>query len=420
MITKRKKCRLCDHENLELVLPIAASPIADAYIAEEKLNVKQELFPLDLYLCLFCGHVQNTDIVDPDILFRDYTYVTSASVGLVDHYRIFSEEMNNQLNLVAEDFVLEIGSNDGSLLSFFKERGLKVLGVDPARKIADEANLRGIQTLPEFFNLKLARDLLKKNGPAKLIVANNVFAHSDNLTDILLGIKEMLTEGVFVFEVSYLVDIVDKFLFDTVYHEHVSYHSVNPLQRFFQKHGMEIYEVQRIASKGGSIRVFAQRCDYGKHHINNNVNKLIAEEKRRGFEKQDMYREYSVEINLRKEKIRAIIEMAIKRKKLVAGYGASTTVTTLIWNFDLPKKIEFLVDDNQVKHGLFAPVSHLPVFPSDELYTRKPDIVIILAWNYAKNIIKKHLKYVEQGGVFLIPLPEVLEISSENIKEFLF
>lgn len=411
-LTRRDRCRLCDGKHFELVLPIAASPIADAYVPSERLNEKQDAYPLDLYLCNDCGHVQNIDVVDPEILFRDYIYVTSSSLGLVEHYRRYADDVVSQFGAKRDALALEIGSNDGSLLSFFKAKGLKVLGVDPARRIAEEATARGVPTLPEFFGSKLAETLRKEHGPAAIIAANNVFAHADNLADIVQGIRTMLADdGVFIFEVSYLPDIVDRFLFDTVYHEHVSYHSIIPLAKFFERLGMQLFDVQRISSKGGSIRGFAQRAPEGRHAVTSRVTELIAEEKRRGFHQPAIYREYGSAIEARKAAVAKVVDEALAKGKTVAGYGASTTVTTLMWHFELAQKLEFLVDDNPLKHGLFAPKCHLPVLPSEALYTRRPDYVLILAWNFAEPIMKRHQRYIAEGGTFVIPLPELKVVS---------
>jgi SAM-dependent methyltransferase len=411
-VTRRDRCRLCDSKDLELVLPIAASPIADAYVPLVRLTERQDTYPLDLYFCNGCGHVQNVDVVNPDILFRDYIYVTSSSLGLVEHYRKYADDVTAQFSVKPGAFALEIGSNDGSLLGFFKAKGLKVLGIDPARRIAEEATARGIPTLPEFFSSKLAEGLRKDHGPAAVVAANNVFAHADNLTDIVQGIRTMLDDdGVFIFEVSYLPDIVDRFLFDTVYHEHVSYHSILPLTRFFERLGMQLFDVQRISSKGGSIRGFAQRMPEGRHTVSASVKAMLAEESLRGFDRSAVYREYGEAIDLRKATVGKMVDDARAGGKTVAGYGASTTVTTLMWHFDLTQKLEFLADDNPLKHGLFAPRCHVPVLSSEVLYARRPDYVVILAWNYAEQIIKRHQRYIDEGGTFVVPLPELRMVS---------
>ena len=407
-LRRRNRCRMCEGPRLELALPIKASPIADAYVPAARLGQVQPIYPLDLYLCLDCGHVQNLDIVDPETLFRDYLFLTSASGGLVEHFREYAAEVISRFGIRPGSLVVEIGSNDGSLLRFFKDRGMNVLGIDPAREIARQATQGGVPTLPEFFGSAVASSIRGEHGPASVIAANNVFAHADDLADIVNGVRDLLADdGIFVFEVSYLVDIIDKFLFDTVYHEHVSYHSVSPLARFFERLGMQLFDVQRIASKGGSIRGFAQRRAGGKRTQTAAVRDMIALEQQRGLGSLEPYRAYERRIGERKKALLDFLEKDSVRGALIAGYGASTTTTTLTWHFELTRKLAFLADDNPHKHGLFSPGVHVPVVPSEELYVRRPDYVIVLAWIYAEPIIKRHRRFLEEGGKFIIPLPEL-------------
>jgi hypothetical protein len=390
-----------------MVLPIKPSPIADAYIKASELGKAQATYPLDLYLCRTCGHVQNVDVVNPDLLFRDYLFVTSSSQGLVEHYRSYAEDVMQLFQPPADSLVVEIGSNDGSLLRFFKNHGMRVLGVDPARDIAREATEAGLPTLPEYFDSNLAGSIVGEHGPAIVVTANNVFAHADDIGEIAIGIRNLLAdEGVFVFEASYLVDIVDRFLFDTVYHEHVSYHSIGPLALFFRRLGLELFAVQRISSKGGSIRGFVQRADTGRRPVQPAVRELIEMETERGFSQPGLYRDYAARIADRKNRLLECVDAALARGRMVAGYGASTTTTTLMWHFDLTRRLAFVADDNPRKCGLYCPGSHVPVVPSEELYVRRPDDVVILAWNYAGPIMKRHERFVAEGGRFIVPLPE--------------
>jgi hypothetical protein len=404
----RDSCRLCGSSNVELAVPIKASPIGDAFIPAVRLGQAQDIYPLDLYLCAECGHVQNLDVVNPEVLFRDYIYNTSGSNALVEHFRQYALDVLARYEVRPGSLVVEIGSNDGSLLKFFKARGLRVLGVDPAREIARKATEAGVETLPEFFSSKLASAIRKAHGGASIVCANNVFAHSDELADVARGIREVLADdGVFVFEVSYLVDIVDKYVFDTVYHEHVSYHSVGALATFFKRMGLQLIDVQRNNSKGGSIRGFAQRAPEGKRPVQPVVGELTALEKSRGFGQLPLYQEYSRRIEQRKAALTTFVDRALADGKLIAGYGASTTTTTLLWHFELQRKLAFVADDNPVKYGMYCPGCHIPVVPSDELYVRRPDYVVILAWQYAPAIMKRHERFMKDGGKFLVPLPDL-------------
>lgn len=410
---RRTRCRLCDSPNLELAVPIKASPVADAYITADRLGQPQPLYPLDLYLCDTCGHLQNLDIVDPEDLFRDYLFTTSSSRGLADHFQAYAQDAIQRLGLPKSSLVVEIGSNDGTLLKFFKSLGMRVLGVDPAREIAQAATAEGVETIPDFFRSELAEKICLERGKASLICANNVFAHADDLADIVRGVHDLLADdGVFVFEVSYLVDIVDKFLFDTVYHEHVSYHSIGPLAKFFDRLDMQLFDVQHIPTKGGSIRGFAQLRHSGKRTPQPVVRDLTVREEARGFNQLPIYRDYAQQIARRRLALNEFLDRETLTGGLIAGYGASTTTTTLMWDFDLTRKLAFIADDNPKKYGCYCPGCHIPVVPSDELYVRRPDVVVVLAWQYAAPILKRHERFMREGGRFAIPLPELRIVDS--------
>lgn len=407
-VTRREICRLCESKRLEIVLLINASPIGDAYISAELLGKTQECYPLDLYMCSDCGHVQNIDIVNPELLFRDYVYVTSCSLGLVEHFQRYAEDVIDRFKLRPDSLVVEIGSNDGSLLKYFKQHDLRVVGVDPAVQIAQNASDAGIPTLPEYFDSNIANNIRAEHGPAKLIAANNVFAHADNLSEIVEGIKALLDEdGVFIFEGSYLVDIINNYLFDTIYHEHVSYHSITPLDRFFNKHDMQLFDIERIPTKGGSIRCFVQHSNSGQRKVSPVIGGLIESEKTMGITDSEIYHAFAKAIGDRKTALNNYLDDILAQGMTVAGYGASTTVTTLLWHFGLTRKINYLLDDNPRKIGLYSPGCHIPVMPSDEIYIKKPDYIVILAWQYSEPIIRRHQKYIDEGGKFIIPLTEL-------------
>lgn len=403
----RSDCRLCGSTSLELVLPILPSAIGDAFVSKDQLGEPQELFPLDTYLCLECGHLQNLDVVDPEILFRNYTYRTSASLGLVDHFRKYAKAVVEGLQISPGSLVVEIGSNDGSLLKAYQAHGLRVQGVDPAKSIAASATAEGVRTMPEFFTSAIARAILAESGPAALVCANNVFAHADNIADIVTGISSLLAaDGAFVFEVSYVPDIIDNFVFDTIYHEHVSHHALIPLERLFNALDMTLFDAERVSTKGGSIRGFAQPLSTGKRPKTERLGQMVKEEDRRGIQRPEIYRAFYQAIEKRKQAVLDYVDEAIAQGKTVAGYGASTTTTTLLYHFELQTRLKFIVDDNPVKYDLYSPGAHIPVHPSSALYSLKPDLVVILAWQYAAAIGGKHSKFTESGGRFLVPLPD--------------
>lgn len=404
---RRDTCRLCDSKNLALVLPIKPSALADAYIPAAQLNETQPRYPLDTFLCRDCGHVQLRDVVDPRMLFSHYLYVTSVSLGLLEHFRQYADEIVRQLRPPSGALAIDIGSNEGALLKNFKAHGLRVLGVDAAQNIAALANASGIETVADFFTADLARKLKHSHGPATIVTANNVFAHSDVLPDMADGIRELLAkDGVFVFEVVYLLDLVQQLTFDTIYHEHLSHHSVKPFQTFFRRHGLELFHVERNRSKGGSIRGFVQLAK-GPRPIAPCVDELIALEAREGLHDAKIFHHVNSRLDKLKADLLRLLHDFKAQGRRIAGYGASASVTTLLHHFELAEFIDFIVDDDPRRQGLFSPGFHIPVVPAWTLAEKKPDCVVILAWQYAGQIMKQNQAFLQQGGRFILPLPEV-------------
>jgi SAM-dependent methyltransferase len=401
------KCRLCNSTEIKLALRLRPSAIADDFPREDELSVEQPTYPLDLFLCDHCSHVQLGYVVDPNILFKDYIYTSSISTSLLKDFQKTSSELIDFLKLGGNDLVVDIGSNDGSFLKFFDDVGINVMGIDPAENIAQKASDSGIETIADFFTPTVANSIINIKGQAKLVTANNVFAHADNLQEIADGIFELLTpDGIFVFEVSYMVDIIENMLFDTVYHEHLCYHTVKPLDSFLLNHGLELIQVERISSKGGSIRCQAQKKG-GPRPRSNYVDKLIAKEIDEGIDNLACYSSFAELINNKKTEVLDWAKEKASAGKTIVGYGASATVTTLLNHFELEEYLEFLVDDNEIKHDTYSPGHHIPVYDSKEIYRKQVDTVIILAWNYSTPIIDKHSDFLAKGGEFVIPLPNI-------------
>ena len=301
---------------------------------------------------------------------------------------------------------VDIGSNDGSMLRSFQARNFRPLGVDPAVELAKAATEAGQETLPEYFNVALAERIRDSHGPATVVTANNVFAHSDHLRDMADGVARLLAgDGIFEFEVNYVVDILDNFLFDTVYHEHLCYHAVRPLVRFLGEFGLELFAISRIASKGGSIRCLAQHRG-GPQPIDASVAELVALEIERALDEPETYLNFSKRIESCRAACHDLLTQLKNEGATIYGYGASPTGTTLEYHFGLHDFLEGIFDDNPLKFGLFSPGHHIPVHNSDEVYERKPDYILILAWRYSEPIMKRHAKYVEDGGKFIVPCPE--------------
>lgn len=393
------------------MLALEPSPIADAYVPASRLDEVQQKFPMDLYQCESCGHVQLLDVVSADTLFRDYIYRTSDSMALVEHFRKYVEALSIRFAPKAGQLAIDIGSNDGTVLRYWRERGLRVCGVDPAGEIAREATERGLPTRCAYFDVELARVLRAELGAATIVTANNVFAHADDLPGILDGVRELLDDtGVFVFEVSYLVDIIERKLFDTVYHEHLCYHSIGPLVKFFARHGMALFDVERIATKGGSIRVFAQKAN-GPQPISSNVAELSTLERAMMLDAGVPFERLIRELAENKTRLRAELEQVRSAGGRVAGFGASATVTTLLTHFELAPLLDYLVDDNPKRQGLYSPHFHIPVLSSYMLYERPPQCVVLLAWQYATPIVAKHQAFARDGRFFLVPMPEVKRLT---------
>jgi SAM-dependent methyltransferase len=406
--TRRTTCRLCQGPNLELVLSLKPTPPANAFITAADLQKDEERFPLDIFFCRDCAHVQLLDVVDPSLLFKNYVYVSGTSPVFVKHFKDYADRMIREFGLTKDALVVEIGSNDGTLLRFFKDAGFRVLGIDPAEAIARAASQNGVETIPAFFTSKLAESIRAKHGHADLIVANNVFAHADDLPDIVRGVRTLLAaRGVFVFEVSYLVDVYEKTLFDTIYHEHLCYHSVKPLRSFFKANGMELIATESVDTHGGSLRATAQLAK-GPHAPQVSVETFIAREESLGLDKAATLKSFSAKIDKLRDELYALLKRLKSEGKRIAAFGAPAKATTLMLHFGIgPEFVDFIVDDSPLKQGLYSPGFHIPVVPSEKIYSAKPDYLVILAWNFADSIIAKHPRFREVGGHFIIPVPTV-------------
>lgn len=406
-VSRRSTCRLCDGGNLELVVPLAPTPVAEKYVTSAELNQQTPVYPLDLHLCMDCGHVQLLDVVDPEFLFDNYTYESGNTKPLVQHFDEVAGAVCTRYGLAPNSLVVDVGSNDGSLLRPFQKRGRRVLGVDPAREIAQKATQAGIPTLPNFLTLDVARQIKSRHGPASAVCAFNVFAHADNLGGMADAIKEMLAPGgVFVFEVSYLLDVLDRMLLGTIFHEHLSYHSIKPMVAFLRRHGMELIDVQRVMIQGGSIVGTAQVAG-GPHPVGKIVPELLELERQRGLDRPQTLKDFAAQLRKVREQLGGMMADYKRLGKTVCGYGAARSGTTLIAQMNLGKVISFIVDDSPDKQNKFSPGDHIPIFPSKTLYERKPDYAFILAWIHAQRIIENNQPYLAQGGHFIVCFPQM-------------
>jgi len=403
----RESCRMCGEGSLTKAMSLTPTPPGNDFLTKEELGRDEPVYPLDLYFCEACHHIQLGHVVDPKILYqKNYSYVSATSAYFVNHLKHYAKDMVERFDLKPGDLAVDIGSNDGTCLSFFKDKGMKVVGVDPATEIARKATENGIDTIADFFGYKLAVELRKKYGTAKYITSHNACAHIDNLFDVVKGVEHWLdADGVFVLEVGYFVDVYSNTWFDTVYHEHVDYHTVAPFEQLFNRVGMELISVERISPQGGSIRVMAQKKG-GIIKRDDSVDELIALEAKLGLNKAETLHKLNHKISQVRDKLHNLIHSLKADGKSIAGFGAPTKATTLMAHFGLDATVlDFIVDDNPLKQGLFTPITHIPVLSSDALYKMKPDYVLILAWNFAEPIMQMHKKYSEQVGQFILPMP---------------
>jgi hypothetical protein len=413
---ERKTCRLCDSERLTTVLTLTPTPPGNHFVAVADRDTVQTVYPLGLNFCEDCKHVQLTHVVDPVILYqKQYTYVSGTSPVFVAHLRDYADDITTAYDVPSGSLVVDIGSNDGTALKFFQAKGYRTLGVDPATEVAAIAQSNGIETINDFFGAELATQLRDAYGTAHLITSHNACAHIDDLSGVMRGVATLLhDDGLFVMEVGYFLDVYENGWFDTIYHEHVDYHTVIPLVPFFRAHGLEIIDVQRVSPQGGSIRVIAQKSGGGRA-VKASVADLEQLERERGLDRSETYVAFGQKIAEIKERLGLLIRGIKSRGGSIAGFGAPTKATTLLSHFDLGEALDFLVDENPLKQNLLSPGHHIPVFDQTAIYTRKPDYVVVLAWNFAPDIMRRHRAYLDEGGRFVLPMPTPTIVSKGDM-----
>ncbi len=399
---------MCNSNDLELVVPLGNSPISEKYLTKEDMNEEQVEVPLDLYFCYHCSHVQLLDVVDPEFLWSDLTFQTSHNPKLIEHFHDVANRILSFSLIDKDDLILDIGSNDGTLLQCFKDMGyIRILGVDPSKEISSIANSKGVTTINDFFNDKVSNSILKDYGAAKIVTANNVYAHIDDLASMTKAIKNVMHEdGIFVFEVSYLLDVVQKTLIGTIFHEHLSYHSVKSMQKFLNSQDLELIHIERGPEQGGSIVCYAQHKDSDRE-VNNSVDIMLDLESDAKLDQPDTIKEMYKKIKKVKHDLKLLIDGYYNDNKVVAGFGAARAGTTLLSYFEVGSKLDFLVDDNESKHYKYSPGDKIKVLPTSEIYNKRPDYLLILAWLHADKIIEKNQKFIEEGGGFIRVFPSV-------------
>ncbi len=407
-VKKNRKCIACGHNNLIKYLDLGESALANSYIDKSNLAKKEQKFPLRVYVCANCHLAQLTDWVDRKKIFEHYAYFTSKSKPLHEHFKKYAEDIYKKFPKQIKNLILEIGSNDGFLLGLFKEYGGVVLGVDPAKNIAKTANEMGIDTWPVFFDSEVADKIFKEYGQVGVITANNVLAHTDNIHGILAGVKKLLAEdGVFIFEVQYLGDLIKNNEFDNTYHEHIFYFSLAPIIKILEKWDLQVFDVKKVNTQGGSMRVYAGHKN-NPFKINNSVNKFLAQEKKQGLQKIKTYKEFGKVPDQVKKQLVQLLTKLKKQNKTIIGYGAAAKGNTLLQYCKIgPELIDYIVDTTPAKQGKYTPGTHIPIFSRKQINKKKPDYILILAWNYADVIMKNEKELQKKGVKFIIPIPKV-------------
>ena len=403
----KKKCRLCSSKNLFKFLNLGLHPPSDQFKKKNDLQNPTLFYPLEVCSCIKCGFKQLSYVVDPQILYQqNYPYESSLTREGKKHYGEFSDSIVKDFNLLKNDLVVDIGSNTGVLLRAFKNRKMKVIGVDPASNICRIANRSGIKTINSFFNLKVVNRINKQYGKAKVITGTNVFAHVDNLHTFVKNIKKLIhkKKGIFVIEAPHFLHLIKNLEYDTIYHEHLSYITVKPLINFFKRFGLEIINIQQRDIHGGSIRIFVSYK--GNYKINNSVLKICKIENKAKLNSKKILIDFQRKVQKNRFEIISLLTKFKRNNKRIVALSAPAKGMTFLNYCKIDSDyLDYATEKSAIKQGLYLPGVNIPVYSDDKILRTKPDYALLLAWNFSKEIIKNNLKYRKTGGKFIIPIP---------------
>lgn len=398
-------CRSCGAASLQMIVAFGETPLADRLPSRQQLAEPEPFVPLTLAFCPECSLVQIIETVSPEVLFcRDYPYFSSISKGLLEHFSASASRIIESRELGPRSLVVEAASNDGYMLTNFVEAGIPVLGIDPAKGPAAAAQAKGIPTLNTFFTLELARSLRQENPPgADVFLANNVLAHVPDLNGFVQGIGILLKpRGLAVIEAPYVVDLVYHCEFDTIYHQHLCYFSVTALDRLFRRYGLFLNHIERTSIHGGSLRLFVEPYQA----VNASVSKLLDEETKHGVDRFEYYLDFAKRIDKIRVSLQGLLNEIKRQGKSIVGYGAAAKGNTMMSYVGIDREsLDFIVDKNEFKHGRHMGGNHIPIVPPSRLLEAMPNYVLILAWNFAQEIMNDQSEYTRRGGRFVIPIP---------------
>lgn len=416
-VTHRESCRLCGSKNVERVVNLEPIPLSENYSTDRDVAANAPRFPIDVYMCADCGHVQQLDVIDSKNLWESYTYYTGNAKGMPEHFQQVANSMIQKSEPPPGALVVDIGSNDGSLLKPFKMAGYRVLGIDPAKEVAQRAIDAGIPTIPALMSLDLARQIRKEHGPTHVVCAFNVFAHADDLGEMADSVRTMLApDGLFFFEAQYLLDIIDGVLIATIFHEHMSHHSVKPMVQFLERHGLELIAAERARIQHGSL-IGTVQLKGRSRPVEDSVGRLLALEAERHLDDLATLRKFDAKVKELRKRTMALMAKWKSAGAKIAGYGAARSGPTLISQLGLAGMIEYIVDDHPQKVGKYASGDGIPVVPTSQLLERMPDYTVILAWVHSQKIIESNREYLEKGGHFVVLCPETRVVGKDgNIK----
>lgn len=385
------------------------SPLSNSYLKKEEINKMEPFYPLQAYVCHQCFLVQLEEFESPDAIFSDYQYFSSYSDSFLEHARNYTEMIIERFNYSKKHFVVELASNDGYLLKNFVEKDIPVLGIEPAQNVAKVAEENGVPSLARFFGEELARDLKSEAKQSDLIIANNVLAHVPDLNDFVAGMKILLkSDGVITVEFPHLQQLIDNNQFDTIYHEHFSYFSFLTVEQVFAHHGLTIFDVDELATHGGSLRIYARHKQDATKAITRDVKALRSREEASGYKNLSTYLQFNNQIKTTKRDILDFFITAKNEGKKIAGYGAPAKGNTLLNYCGVRTDfLDYTVDRNPHKQGYFLPGTHIPIYEPAKISETKPDYVFILPWNLKDEIMEQLAFIREWDGKFVIPIPEI-------------